>query len=201
MNRSTQTLPDDYKLAFSIDLATQKTMAMVLNLVGVGAAFFTIWLLSIISIRIHPELSGTFSGGTFTLSGFLLLVLIFPFTMFVHEIIHGIFFWIFTRSKPVYALTLTYAYAAAPDWYIPNRKYWMISLAPLFLIGMAGIKVMVLCPPAFVLPTVVAVGINTGGAIGDIWVVSRSFRFPTSCLVKDTGHGVYFYQPGRPDNK
>ena len=62
MGRSTQTLPDDYKLAFSIDLATQKAIAMILNLVGVGLAFFTIWLLSIISIRIHPELSGTFSG-------------------------------------------------------------------------------------------------------------------------------------------
>ena len=76
----------------------------------------------------------------------------------------------------------------------------MISLAPLLLIGITGLLVMVLCPPAFVLPAVVAVGFNTGGAIGDIWVVVRSFRFPPACLVKDTGHGVYFYQPGRPDN-
>jgi hypothetical protein len=194
MNQSSQTLPENFELVFSTDLATKKTMAIVLGLVGVGVTLLTLWLLAIFSNFIHPELYDTSHRGSFNLVGFLLLVLLFPLNLIVHEIIHGIFFWIFTHSKPVFALRLTYAYAAAPDWYIPKNKYWIISLAPLVIIGIAGLLVMVFCPPAFILPAAVVVGFNTGGSVGDIWIVYRLFRSSPSCLVKDTGHGIYFYQ-------
>jgi hypothetical protein len=198
MNKPSQALPDNFELAFSIDLATNKTMAIILNLVGLGVTLLTLWLLAIFVNLIHPELSGNSNRLSFNLTGFLLLVLLIALNMVIHEIIHGIFFWVFTHSRPVFGLKLTYAFAAAPDWYIPKSRYWIIGLAPLLLIGLAGILVIVFCPSAFMLPAAVVVGFNTGGAVGDIWIVSRLFHASPSCLVKDTGHGVYYYQPAKP---
>lgn len=200
MNQSTQTLPDNYKLADTIDLAANKTISLALNLASVGVALLTFWLLINFSNFIHPELSGTFSRGSFNLTGFLLMVLLIPLNMVVHEIIHGFFFWIFTNSMPIFSIKLSYIYTAAPDWYIPKSMYWIISLAPLLLIGLAGLMVMSLCPPSFVLPALVVVGFNTGGAVGDIWTVYKLSRSSRLSLVNDTGHGVYFYLPENPSN-
>ena len=60
----------------------------------------------------------------------------------VHELIHGLFFWLFTGSAPRYGLGLSYAYAAAPDWYIPRRKYQVTGLAPVVIIGLGCLLLM-----------------------------------------------------------
>jgi hypothetical protein len=56
----------------------------------------------------------------------------------IHELIHGVFFWVFTRNRPVFALCLFYAYSAAPNWYIPARQFMIIALGPLVIIGAIG---------------------------------------------------------------
>jgi hypothetical protein len=195
MPRPTQTLPDGYVQVFSIDLATNKTMAIVLNLAGVGVILLTFWLLAIFASWVHPELSGTAFRLGFNLTDLLLLVLLVIVNMVLHEIIHGVFFWLFTHSRPVFGLSLSYAYAAAPDWYIPMSRYWIIGLAPLLIIGITGLLVMAFGPPAYMLPAAVVIGFNTGGAVGDMWIIYKLFRLSPSCLVKDTGHSIHFYQP------
>jgi hypothetical protein len=57
MPQSTQTLPDGYEQVFSIDMATNKSMAIVLNLAGLVAMFFTFWLLTIFVTWVRPELA------------------------------------------------------------------------------------------------------------------------------------------------
>jgi hypothetical protein len=197
MPQSTQTLPDGYEQVFSIDMATNKSMAIVLNLAGLVVMFFTFWLLAIFVTWVRPELAGTSFSLSFNLTGLLFLVLLVIVTMGVHEMIHGFFFWLFTHSRPVFGLSLSYAYAAAPDWYIPLSQYWIIGLAPLLLIDMAGLLVMAFGPPVFMLPAAVAIGFNTGGAVGDMWIIYKLFRTSSSCRVKDTGHSIHFYTPGK----
>jgi hypothetical protein len=198
MSRSTQTLPDGYDQVYAIDLATHKTMAIVLNLAAFAVLIITFWLLAIYVNRVRPELFGTSLSGVFNLAELLLLILLVAANMVVHEMIHGVFFWLFTHSRPVFGLSLSYAYAAAPDWYIPMSRYWIIGLAPLLVIGMAGLAVMAFCPPAWLLPTAVVIGFNTGGAAGDMWIVYQLFRNSPACMVRDTGHSVHFYEPKKP---
>lgn len=197
MTQSTKTLPTGYEQVYSIDLASNKKMAIVLNLAGLGILLLTFWLLAIFANKVHPELSNTSFKLAINLVNLLLLVLILVISMAVHEMIHGAFFWFFTRSRPVFGLGLSYAYAAAPDWYIPKRQYWIIGLAPLLLIDLAGLLVMTFFPPAALVPAAVAIGFNTGGAVGDLWIVYRLFRASASCLVRDTGHSVHFFQPAK----
>jgi hypothetical protein len=196
MRQSLQTLPANYDQVFLIDLETNKTAAIVLNLAGPVVMIITFWLLAIFTNRMRPELADTSFGLSINLAGVLYVVLLIVATMGIHEIIHGFFFWLFTHSRPVFGLSLSYAFAAAPGWYIPGGLYWIIGLAPLVLIDIAGLMVMAFCPPAWLLPVAIMVGFNTGGAVGDMWIIYKLFRTSPSCLVKDTGHSIHFYMKG-----
>ena len=126
-------------------------MAILLNLAGLGVIMLTFWLLAIFANWVRPERPGASFRQVFNLTDVLLLLLLVIASMVLHELIHGVFFWLFTHSRPVFGLSLSYAYAAAPDWYIPMSQYWIIGLAPLFLIGLAGLLVMAFGPPAYYL--------------------------------------------------
>lgn len=178
-----------------MDLKTNKTMAIVLNIAAVGVVFLTFWLLTIFTQWARPELSSVFFNLSFGLADVLLVVLLVVGNMVVHELIHGLFFWVFTRARPVFGLSLSYAFAAAPGWYIPTSQYWIIGLAPLVMIAAAGLLVMAFAPLAWMLPAAIVVGFNTGGAVGDMWIIYKLLRTSPACLVNDTGHSIHFFLP------
>jgi hypothetical protein len=195
MTQSSQTLPDNYQPVYVINLAKNKLLAVVLNLAALVVVLLSFWLMWIYTKWIHPDLSRILISVKFGLSEIIFLLLLVVLNLVVHELIHGVFFWFITRSKPVFGLSLSYAFAAAPGWYIPKRLYWIIGLAPLILIGLAGLLIIAIGPPAWMLPAFVVTGINTGGAVGDIWIIYRLIRTSSTCLVNDTGHIVSFFQP------
>jgi hypothetical protein len=193
MTLSTQTLPDGYQSVYVINLAKNKLLAVVLNLAALVVVLLSFWLLGIFTNWVRPELTKSLISIKFGLIDFLLFLVVL--NLIVHELIHGVFFWLFTHSKPAFGLSLSYAFAAAPDWYIPKRQYWIIGLAPLILIGIAGLLIIAIGPPSWILPALVVTGFNTGGAVGDIWIIYRLLRTSSTSLVNDTGHTVSFYQP------
>ena len=113
----------------------------------------------------------------------------------VHELIHGFFFWVFTRSKPVFALHLAYAYAAAPGWFIPAHQYSIIGLSPLVIITAIGLLLIRLAPAGWILPVILITALNIGGAAGDMLVIARLQRTSSACLVNDAGDRVVFFEP------
>ncbi|HMN63270.1 MAG TPA: DUF3267 domain-containing protein, partial [Anaerolinea sp.] len=110
-----------------------------------------------------------------------------------HELIHGLFFYLFTGAAPVFALRLTYAYAAAPDWYLPRLPYLVVGLAPLVLIDLACLVLIAFGPQAWVLPAAVVAALNTSGAVGDMLMIALVLRAPPGSLVNDRGDGVIIY--------
>ncbi len=195
MTQPTQTLPVNYQPVYIINLAKNKVLAVVLNLAALVIVLLSFWLLGIFTKWIHPDLSGTAISIKFGLSDIIFLLLLVILNLIVHELIHGVFFWFITRSKPVFGLSLSYAFAAAPEWYIPKRQYWIIGLAPLIIIGLVGLLIIAIGPTAWMLPALVVTGINTGGAVGDMWIIYRLLLTDPTCLVNDTGHAVSFFQP------
>jgi hypothetical protein len=195
---STRTLPDHYKLLHEINLAKNKTLLVSLNIMAVLFLIFTSWLLFTFLTWIRPGLvSGTlsFSMDVASLGKLLGFIVIAVLNIIVHELIHGFFFWLFTQSKPVFALRFTYAYAAAPDWYIPFRQYWIIGLAPFLIITAAGMLCLILLPAEWVLLTCIIIVLNASGSVGDFLIIGQLFRSSKLCLVNDSGHGVRFYEP------
>jgi hypothetical protein len=116
---------------------------------------------------------------------FLVLVL--------HEIVHGFFFWIFTKTRPLFAFKGAYAYAAAPDWYFPRSKYLVIGLAPLVVISLAGILMMPVFPLQWMWLLLVALVMNASGAVGDLAVCAWLLLKRNTLLIRDFGDVIHIY--------
>lgn len=197
----TQTLPAGYQKIGTLDLSKDRRLLIALNVLGILATIFFGWLFLRALILLRPAGS---IGGTigFSISGLprilgiaagVLALMVFYVTL--HEAIHGLFFWLFTRTRPKFAFRWTYAYAAAPDWYIPRNAYLIIALAPLLVISLAGLAIMPLVPAGWVLPLWFVLTMNAGGAIGDIAVAAWLLRLPPTTLSQDRGNSVTLFRP------
>lgn len=193
MNTCTQTLPGEYVQSAEINLKKNKRLAVLLNIVAFFVFMLSFIPLSMLAGALRPgttNMSGSITlGSLFILIGLAVLVLI------MHEWFHGFLFWLFTRSRPVFALRLSYAYAAAPTWYIPSRQYALVALAPLVIIAVAGLFLMLVVPISWLLIIALLVALNTGGAIGDLYVFTRLLKASKTSIVNDSGDIVTFYEP------
>ncbi len=192
MTTSTQMLPDGYIQSGQIDLKKDKRLAILLN-IGAFIVFIPMfYLLSGFTALVRPDITN-FSvtitiGKVFSAIGLVVLVLI------IHEIIHGLFFWIFSRGMPVFALRPLYAYAGAPTWFFPKRQYAITALGPLIIIGAVGLVLLLLAPISWIPMIALLVALNTGGAIGDVFVFFRLLKCSSTSFANDTGEVVTFFQ-------
>jgi len=192
MNASTQMLPDGYVQSGEINLKKDKRLSILLN-IGAFIIFIPMfYLLSGFIALVRPDITN-FSvtitiGKVFGAIGLVVLVLI------IHEIIHGLFFWIFSHGRPVFALRPLYAYAGAPTWFFPKRQYAITALGPLIIIGAVGLLLLLLAPISWMLMIVLLVALNTSGAIGDIFVFFRLLQCSQTSFANDTGEVVTFFE-------
>jgi len=195
--QATQTLPTGYTEAGRISLKDNRRLLILLNVLGipwfVTCAVFFIFMASLLGVANR--------GGDITLSGTMLLlalvilVVAFIAVLVLHEMVHGLFFWLFTRSRPRFGFKGVYAYAAAPGWYIPRPQFLIVGLAPLVLISLAGLLILpfVTLPVSLVL--LVAIISNATGAIGDLYMVARLLFVPRGVLTEDQGEGIRWFVP------
>jgi hypothetical protein len=191
LNTSTQTLPVEYVQSGEINLKKNKRLAIILNIAAIIIVALSFYLLSGFLALVRPEFIN--SSGSITLGMVGILLGLYILMMIVHELIHGFFFWIFTRSRPVFGVGLFYAFAGAPAWYIPSRKYAYIALGPLVVIDAVGLLLMLLVPESWLFTINILVALNTGGAVGDLLVFTRLFKLSPTSLANDTGDVVTFF--------
>ena len=192
MNTSTQVLPDGYVQSDEINLKKDKRLMLLLNIVALFVFIVSFILLSIFVSRVRfgsTSVSGNISAGVL-----LMLLGLTVMTLILHELIHGFFFWMFSRSRPVFGIRPLYAYAGAPTWFFPRREFAITTLAPLVIIGVVGLFLMLLVPLWWLLMIAFLVALNTGGAIGDIFVFLRLLKSSPSSFANDTGDVVTFFE-------
>ena len=196
MNTSTKTLPEGYVLSGEINLKKNKRLTITLNIVAFFVFVPSFFLLSSLAALVRPDLmntSGSITAGGEAVGLAVVVGLMFLF-MTIHELIHGFFFWVFTRSRPVFAIRLFYAYAGAPDWYIPTRQFAFVAVGPLVVISAVGLQLILLAPIRWIMFIIFFVAMNTGGSAGDLLVLTRLVKLPPTCLANDTGDVVTFYE-------
>ena len=156
---------------------------------------FFIWLLQILRPESIDFANGfsIFRGVRFFPEQILILLLITFVMVFLHEGIHGLFFWLFTKQKPKFGFKLVYAFAGAPGWYITKWPYLIIGIAPLIVITIIGFAVMLILPEGWILPILLFITINAGGAAGDIYTVFWLLTKPEDILVHDSGERVKIF--------
>lgn len=195
MQPSTQ-LPPDYEMRGEIDLSQNKRLALLLNLIGtilifVFGAFFG-WL----TLLLRPDLvfSWEVEGTSQLLTFALVLIGLTVAQVTLHELLHGLFFWLATRSRPRYGFKGLYAYAAAPEWYLPRNRYLVVGLAPVVGMSLVGLLFISFVPQGLVLLLLYVIVVNAAGSIGDLLVAGWLLFKPTTTLIQDGGDAIAIYQ-------
>ncbi len=119
----------------------------------------------------------------------------------LHELVHGLAIrW--AGHKPRYGwktfgvgpLRVPLAlFATADGAYFRRDEFLIIALAPLVVITLAGLILVPVVPDVIGIYVSVAVMLNGGGAIGDIWMSVVCLGYPRSALVKDEADSIRVY--------
>jgi len=200
---ATKKLPDGYRLSQSLNLIKDHKLLLTLSLASIGL-FIGAWVgLGWLFQWLRPGVDSGVVGFSFTitsvpdiLSPFLVILGVTLGMLIVHEAIHGIFFWVFTRGRVKFAFKWAYAYAAAPDWYLPKNPYMVISLAPLVLMGVGGILALLFVPLNWITPIILLLAMNTSGSVGDLYVFLLLTTMEQNVLIQDFGEKMKIYTLG-----
>jgi hypothetical protein len=188
--RAIRILPSNYHQHKTLDLSKPR-ITLWLNLAAFPLLFLFGWFFGrlIILLRSINPFSNGFWGVVTTFSVWNLITLIISIMIMLvfHELIHGLFFWLFTQERPKFALRSGYAFAAAPEWYLPKFQYITVGLSPLILISILCL-VLAAALPAQIVPYLLLIAtFNAAGALGDMIVVAWVFRLPNTILMRDQG--------------
>ncbi len=157
-----------------------------LLLLVIGALFFGILNYAAYTMQTHstPGINGGRSLLLWIGINIVGYILILP----IHELIHAGAFLLW-GGKPYFGAKLPYAlYCGAKNQLFRRNQYFVVGLAPLVVITLAGIIFTLLSPTLASFTLFATVG-NVSGAAGDVWVVRRLARRPRSILVEDTEAG------------
>ena len=130
-------------------------------------------------------LNGQFSS-SIDLVGMGVLLLVFVATIIVHELVHGLFFWLFGYKVSFGLMLPIAAYTMAKNQLIKRIDYLTISLAPFVLINLVCILLLFLKIPIVSDIAVSILIINTSGAVGDLWLAKVIFSSPKKTLFYDS---------------
>jgi hypothetical protein len=198
---ATNACPENARLVFSINLLKNKRAFWILQITGTLLFFmfggFFVWYT--IQIRSALFQYGLLEGlgaamGNASLILFVLeMIGCTAIVLLAHELVHGAFFWIYSRSRPVFGLRSGYAYAAAPGWFFPPRQYLVIALAPLILLSILGLAIVAILPAGALALTLFGMVVNAAGAVGDIYIAFKVVRERRPIVIEDLGDGMNFY--------
>lgn len=194
----TQSLPANYAPYKTIDLTTNTRAMVILNIGALVLLLLGGWLLLWLLEVLRPDIisDGTVSiGGLHVVLMLLLLIGLLGLMIIIHEAIHGAFFWLYTRSRPYFGFKGMYAYAAAPEWYIPRNQYLVVGIMPFVLITLVGLLLLPVAPAWLLLPVLFVVLMNASGAAGDVLIVGWLLLLPAHTLINDLGDAITLYRP------
>lgn len=186
--KAVQTLPENYKQIFSVDLQKNKKIAFLLNLAAVVIAVAMAVPVHILYIPI-TELFSFENGIKAYFIRFALLMVLIILYMVLHELVHGVTMKLFGTKKVKYGFTGLYAFAGSDDYY-GKSSYIIIALAPIVVLGIVIAVVNALVPAEWFWVIYFLQISNVSGAAGDIYVTLKFSTFPKDILVKDSGVGM-----------
>jgi len=191
-----QTLPENYVLAWDVDMKRDMRLNIILQVIGLAwmalAGCLLAGLLALMRADFLSAIGMALAGNLLAMLLSILVVMAIIIT--IHELVHGLFFWIFARHHPQFGFGPGYAFAALPDWYFPKAQYLVIGLSPLVGLTILGLVWCAFAPVAWLGLIFAGVVINAGGAIGDLYVCWRIAREAEDVWVKDTGDGFRVYR-------
>ena len=192
--QATNVRPENAVLVYSLNLKKNKAAAWAMNGASIPLLFLFGGLFLAYFLLIRPDIwTGMLATSNTDLLSLIVLIAVFAAMIVVHELVHGVFFWIFTRSRPVFGLRGWYAFAAAPGWFLPRGRYLIITLAPFVTLSLLGMLLMAILPVMTAATALIMTAFNATSSVGDLWIAFRLVGQRRPVIVEDLGDGVNFY--------
>jgi hypothetical protein len=202
MVKASQTLPQGYGEQGRISLKQNKRLFLWLNVLAVPWALLCALVWAGLTLLLRPgdvalrrlplPLENPWLAAGAGVAGVVLTLLV---VLVLHELVHGLWFWLFTRARPTFGVKSWYAYAAAPGWYLPRGQFLVVGGAPLLFLSVLGGILVLLVPGAWVLWVLVGLIGNAVGAIGDLYLIARLALAPSAVVIEDQGEEIRWYGP------
>ena len=178
-------LPNDYREILQIDLQKDKRLAIIVN----GLALL-ITIVMVVVGHFYVPFTELLDGTNGIYWGAIFVGMIVY--MVLHELVHGITMWAYSKQKPFYGFTGMYAYAGS-NAYFNKKSYLIIGLAPIVVWGIVLLVLNLIFKQTwFWVIYFIQIG-NISGAAGDLYVTYRFSKLPKDILVKDIGVNMTVY--------
>jgi hypothetical protein len=162
----------------------------LLSLIPLAAALgvMALWTVIIAPIR------GGIAVSTVELPWWLAVVIVLVVVLPLHELLHGIAITL-TGHPARYGMKLNKGvlYATSEGALFRRDEYLFVALAPLVGITLLCLLLSLVAPEWLYQMLVMAVVLNAGGAIGDLWSVWVLLRWPRRVLVRDEQDGFRIF--------
>jgi hypothetical protein len=198
--RPSRVAPDGYAPAGSVVLDGNRRLKRWLNVASVPLLLLAGYSLFALAGALRPEVAGhtrTFgdtSEALLFLGLIVVALLLVPVVVFVvHEGVHGLFFWLFTRARPRFGYKGWYLYASAPGWFLSRNRFLVVGLSPLVLMTAAAIGLAMVLPPEAAAVVLIGAAFNAAGSVGDLYICARLLAVPASAVVEDRPDGVTWH--------
>lgn len=188
--KPTKTLPPEFIPTKQLDLTKNRRALWFLNLAAILSFFLYGWFFTSLAGILRTDMAQI---QTVSYPPFLQILITFILVLVLHELIHGLFFSLFTGAAPKLGFRGLYAFAGAPDWYLPRGQYLVVSLTPFVIISLAGLLALAFVPLSLVSLILFLITLNAAGASGDLYVSGWLIREQTPILVNDTGEIFTLY--------
>ena len=186
-------LPEEYIEAKIIDAKNTKTM-IILNVAAILIAAILIY----IGIQISNAIYGKIAiNNDFILNNFNeIYIYCFSFigvlivVTILHELIHGLFYKIYTKQKLRFGISLSCAFCGIPDIYVYRKAMIITAIAPCIIISSIFLVLMIFCNNQWMfLLYLITFASHFAGCIGDIYSVKLLlFKYKNeNTLINDTG--------------
>ncbi|MGB2909933.1 MAG: DUF3267 domain-containing protein [Anaerolineales bacterium] len=203
--QATTTLPPNYRHHRYFDLAKSRKAVVGAIVSGIVLFFIVGWLfVQFINLVRPPALEAlrsniqttTSNGATSFTIPFQGVIIALALVMFIHELVHSVFYWWFSGKCPTIGIHGLGIYVGAPsEVYFPRNQYLVVGIAPLVLLTLAGLLLVIIVPVVFVPILIFFVAFNAAGAAGDLLTVALLLSYSPDTLMQDNSSGVILYGP------
>lgn len=180
-------VPSDYKVSKVIDCKDPKT-AFLFTLFSLIISIILIVIGIFIKLSLIKEEETIGNIELFILtSGFLIGYIII---IIAHELIHGLFYKIYTKQKLTFGITLTAAFCGVPNVYVRKKAMMITCMAPCVILSMIFLILMIVFfDSSLYIFFLLLFSLHFGGCIGDIYCcILFLFKYKNKdILINDTG--------------
>jgi hypothetical protein len=180
-------LPSEYKIDKVINCEKQSTI-FIFTLINFFVTAALIILGIIISFSLNESIETKFEG-FYGLLGILFLILIVA-VVIGHELIHGLFYKIFTKQKLTFGISLSAAFCGVPHVYVRKKAMLITCLAPCVIFSFVFLVLMIVFfSSLYYILFLVLFAVHFGGCVGDIYcAILFIFKYKNKdILINDTG--------------